>query len=255
MTSPGRGFCITKEFKQPKLPAVFFRYYQLGELRPLTPFPVNFRMPYPIPGMVSESQRPPLGRPEVVDLLLSPDEKPDNVDPSKVEKTDEMSVDGKLDVLLPPMLVDKAQDSCNVNQSTAGASEQPILRPSGNKHEITNAIASASETGGEQQLVLKTSESETLKNSSVNIANSGTIRSLDDSSKNLTSRRPNILTLSNFGVQNTVDHCRNKTESSNEDFQFSSTSDTGSVRQQSCENVGGEVTTTEVCEDATCSAV
>ena len=206
MTSPGRGFCIAKAFKQPKLPAVFFRYYQLGELRPLTPFPVNFRMPYPIPGMVSGSQRPPLGRPEVVDLLLSPEEKSDNVDPSKVENTGEMSVDGKLDGLLPPVLVDKAQDSCNVNQSTAGASEQSILRPSGYQHEITNVVTSASETVGEQSRVLKTSESEKLKNSSVNIANSGTIPSLDGSLKNSNSPRPIITTLSNFGVQNSSDH-------------------------------------------------
>ncbi|XP_028407946.1 helicase ARIP4-like isoform X2 [Dendronephthya gigantea] len=62
------------------------RFYQTGELRPLSPYPSNFPLPYPFPE-INPDLRPSSGirQPIVVDLLTSPEEKSDAA--NKVETT------------------------------------------------------------------------------------------------------------------------------------------------------------------------
>ena len=124
----------------------------MGELRPLSPFPVNPRMPYPVGGASTNRQSSITELPEVVDLLTSPEA--DDGDTSKAEKLskvtgkgeDECNIQdsGKLEVLTPQSLCDSSYQvsQCCVTQSNAGASEQSVVYTSGNQNKISSDISS-----------------------------------------------------------------------------------------------------------------
>ncbi len=160
----------------------------MGELRPLSPYPLNFQMPYPIPGMDSGTQASQVRQPVVVDLLTSPDEKADHGNTSQAENLRKITENGgadpndvqdtgKLEGLAPQSLCDDssklAEDNCCANQSTADAFEQSAVYTSANQHEISGSNTSVS--SGQQPVIMNNSPSRSVKVSSLNNAVSGTV--------------------------------------------------------------------------------
>ncbi|CAB3997240.1 Hypothetical predicted protein [Paramuricea clavata] len=204
----------------------------MGELRPLSPYPVNFQMPYQIPGM--DTQPSDVRQPVVVDLLTSPEDIADNGDVNKIENPskitakvgdfNDIQVSGKLEALAPQSLCDESiqlvEPSCCVNQSTAGASGQSVVCTSGNQHERSSNITRVSESIGKQLVNRKPSEG--VKDISINHAvsvSSGIYNNCNNPLPSFTALSKDTLGVANFVIESgntsqssTGEHFPNKTE-------------------------------------------
>lgn len=138
----------------------------MGALRQhLSPY---FHLPYPgMSLMNSARQHSNVRLPEVVDLLTSPDETANSGDTQRAENPNNAKEDGrkapevqesdgnsskrqdtgKQEVLKPQSLCDEYREVSVSSESTAAASEKPVLRASGSECEIsrTNAPESTSQ--------------------------------------------------------------------------------------------------------------
>jgi hypothetical protein len=227
----------------------------MDELRPFSPFPVNLRVPCPVPVTDTNGQSSRRRLPEVVDLLTSPDE--DNSDANKAENSsevvekvgdgDNIKNSGKLEVLTPQSLcADQIiHPECCVTQSNASASDQSVLYTSGNQHEICCDISQPVKPNSEP---CESSE-DTLMNNGI----SGPLLAPDvstvtnSSMENATVVSNDALCALGVGsetVGNATEQYNNKSEISEKDD-----SSSASQTKESFERTASELPTSEISEN------
>ena len=235
-------------------PLLNSRFYQMGELRPLLPFSVNPRMPYPVGGASTNRQSSITELPEVVDLLTSPDA--DTGDTSKAENFSEVTEkgedecniqdSGKLEVLTPQSLCDSSYQvtECCATQSNAGASEQSVVYTSVNQSKISSDTLQPVNPNNKQGEGV---ESTCISNGTSKVHSGQDVSALsNNSTPSATAVTKEAICTADFigelkTVGSTAEQLHNKSKISEKD-------NTGSAQQNSetFERVASELPTTEI---------